>query len=307
MPRRDTLSANLNLGNYSLRLISPMQQTTVLQALHRARGEIGDTDARMLLQHVLDVSQAHLIAHADQELNPEQARHFHLLVVRRLHGEPVAYLMGKREFYSLDFKVTRAVLIPRPETELLVDLALERIPANRPCKVLDLGTGSGAIAITIAKHRPLADIIAVDSSAAAIAIAKMNAEHLNVDNVRIVTSDWFHGLAGQRFDIVVSNPPYIAEDDPHLTQGDLRFEPRKALTTGDDGLECIRFIVASASAHLVEGGALLLEHGYDQADVCRQLLSKADFGGVFSRPDLAGIMRVSGGVRGSFSREAVRI
>ena len=282
-----------------------MHQITVLEALHQARREICDTDARMLVQHVLKVNHAHLIAHADQELNPEQARYFQLLVARRFYGEPVAYLIGKREFYSLDFKVTPAVLIPRPETELLVDLALERIPADRPCKVLDLGTGSGAIAITIAKHRPLADIIAVDSSAAAIAIAKMNAEHLNVDNVRIVTSDWFHELAGQRFDIVVSNPPYIAEGDPHLTQGDLRFEPRTALTTGDDGLECIRFIVVSASAHLVEGGALLLEHGFDQADVCRQLLSKADFGGVFSRPDLAGIMRVSGGVRGSFSMEAL--
>lgn len=215
--------------------------------------------------------------------------------------------MGKREFYSLDFKVTSAVLIPRPETELLVDLALERIPADRPCKVLDLGTGSGAIAITIAKHRPLADITAVDSSAAAGAVAKINAEQLNVDNVRIITSDWFDGLAGERFDLIVSNPPYIAEGDPHLTQGDLRFEPRTALTTGDDGLECICFIIASASAHLVEGGALLLEHGYNQADVCRQLLGKADFGGVFSRPDLAGIMRVSGGRRGSFPMEAVRI
>ncbi len=284
-----------------------MQQITVLQALHQARREIGATDARMLLQHVLDVSQAHLIAHADQELNPEQARHFHLLVVRRFHGEPVAYLMGKREFYSLDFKVTPAVLIPRPETELLVDLALERIPADRPSKVLDLGTGSGAIAISIAKYRPLADIIAVDSSAAAIAVAKINAEKLNVNNVRVITSDWFDGLAGEKFDLVVSNPPYIAEGDPHLTQGDLRFEPRTALTTGDDGLECIRFIIASASAYLVEGGALLLEHGYNQADVCRQLLSKADFGGVFSHPDLAGIVRVSGGVRGSFSMEAVRI
>jgi len=284
-----------------------MHQITVLEALHQARREIGDSDARMLVQHVLKVSHAHLIAHADQELNPEQARYFQLLVVRRFHGEPVAYLIGNQEFYSLDFKVTPAVLIPRQETELLVDLALERIPADRPCKVLDLGTGSGAIAITIAKHRPLADIIAVDSSAAAAAVAKMNAKHLNADNVRIITSDWFHELAGQRFDIVVSNPPYIAEDDPHLTQGDLRFEPRKALTTGDDGLECIRFIVASASVHLVEGGALLLEHGYNQADVCRQLLSRADFGKVFSRPDLAGIMRVSGGVRGSFSREAVRI
>ena len=284
-----------------------MQQITVLQALHQARRDIGDIDARILLQNVLDVSHAHLIAHAEQELTPEQAKIFQLLVARRFHGEPVAYLIGKREFYSLDFMVTPAVLVPRPETELLVDLALERIPAGRPCKVLDLGTGSGVLAITIAKHRPLADIIAVDASANAVAIAKINAAQLNAGNVRVITGHWFDGLAGERFDLIVSNPPYIADGDPHLTRGDLRFEPRTALTAGGDGLECIRFIIASASSHLVEGGGLLLEHGYNQADVCRQLLDKADFGEVFSRPDLAGIMRVSGGRRGSFPMEAVRI
>jgi release factor glutamine methyltransferase len=184
---------------------------------------------------------------------------------------------------------------------------LERIPADRPCKVLDLGTGSGVLAITIAKHRPLTDIIAVDASANAVAIAKINATQLNAGNVRVIKGNWFDGLAGERFDLIVSNPPYIADGDPHLTQGDLRFEPRTALTAGGDGLECIRFIIASASSHLVEGGGLLLEHGYNQADVCRQLLDKADFGGVFSRLDLAGIMRVSGGRRGSFPMEAVRI
>ena len=284
-----------------------MHQITVLQALHQARRDIGDTDARILLQNVLDVSHAHLIAHAEQELIPEQARTFQLLVARRFHGEPVAYLISKREFYSLDFIVTPAVLVPRPETELLVDLALERIPADHPCKVLDLGTGSGVLAITIAKHRPLADIIAVDASANVVAIAKINATQLNAGNVRVITGNWFDGLAGERFDLIVSNPPYIADGDSHLTQGDLRFEPRSALTAGGDGLECIRFIIASASSHLVEGGGLLLEHGYNQADVCRQLLDKAGFSGVFSRPDLGGIMRVSGGWRGSFAMEAVRI
>src|SRR6187455_210473 len=144
-----------------------MQQITILQALHQARRDIGDTDARMLLQSVLDASHTHLVAHPEHELTAEQAQSFRLLTARRVHGEPVAYLMGKREFYSLDFNVTPAVLIPRPETELLVDLALERLPPDRPCKVLDLGTGSGAIALTIAKHRPLADIVAVDSSAGA--------------------------------------------------------------------------------------------------------------------------------------------
>lgn len=290
-----------------MRFVFAMQQITILQALHQASRDIGDTDARILLQNVLDVSHAHLIAHAEQELTPEQKRTFGLLVARRCHGEPVAYLLGKREFYSLSFKVTPAVLVPRPETELLVDLALERIPAGHPCKVLDLGTGSGAIAITIAKHRPLADIIAVDSSANAVAIAKINASQLNAGNVRVVTSNWFDKLAGERFDLIVSNPPYIADGDPHLAQDDLRFEPPTALTAGGDGLECIRFIIASASSHLVEGGALLLEHGYNQADACGQLLGKAGFVEVFFHPDLAGIIRVSGGRLERFPVEAVRI
>ena len=290
-----------------MRFIFAMQQLTILQALHQARRDIGDTDARILLQSVLDVSHAHLIAHAGQELTPEQARTFQLLAARRFHGEPVAYLIGKREFYSLDFTVTPAVLIPRPETELLVDLALERVPADRPCKVLDLGTGSGAIAITIAKHRPLADIIAVDSSGDAAAVAKLNAAQLNAGNVRVITGNWFDGLAGERFDLIVSNPPYIADGDPHLAQGDLRFEPRTALTAGGDGLECIRFIIASASSHLVGGGALLLEHGYDQAGACGQLLDQGGFVEVSFHPDLAGIIRVSGGRFGSFPVEAGRI
>ncbi len=273
-----------------------MRHITILQALHRARRDIGDTDARILLQSVLNVSHAHLIAHSDLELTPEQAKTFRLVTVRRAHGEPVAYLVGKREFYGLDFKVTPAVLIPRPETELLVDLALARIPTDRPCKVLDLGTGCGAIAITIAKHRPLADITAVDFSADAVAVAKINAGRLHVSNLRIIEADWFDGLAEERFDLIVSNPPYVADSDPHLTQGDLRFEPRKALTGGGDGLDCIRFIITSTVAHLVAGGMLLLEHGYDQAEACRQLLDKAGFGGVCSRLDLASITRVSGGV-----------
>ena len=274
-----------------------MQQITILQALNQARLDIGDTDARMLLQNVLKVSHAHLISHSDQELTSEQTQYLHQLIARRAQGEPVAYLMGERGFYGLNFKVTPAVLIPRPETELLVDLALERIPLDRPSKVLDLGTGSGAIAIAIAKHRPLADITAVDSSADAVAVAKMNARQLNVNNVRIIEADWFNGLAGKRFDVIVSNPPYVAGSDPHLAQGDLRFEPRTALTTGGGGLDCLRFIITSATGHLVAGGVLLLEHGYDQAEACGQLLDKAGFGSVFSRTDLAGIVRVSGGAR----------
>lgn len=274
-----------------------MLQITISEALHQARRNLGDTDARMLLQHALNVSHAHLIAYPDQELSPEQIQYLGQLTQRRACGEPVAYLTGRREFYSLDFKVTPAVLIPRPETELLVDLALERIPVDRTFKVLDLGTGSGAIALTIAKHRPLVSVIAVDASVEAARIAESNAEQLNVHNVRIMRGDWFEGLGGERFDLIVSNPPYVASTDPHLSQGDLRFEPAMALTDGADGLGCLRTIMGSAPAHLVAGGTLLVEHGYDQAEVCRQLLENAGFGAIICRPDLAGIPRISGGIR----------
>jgi release factor glutamine methyltransferase len=224
-------------------------------------------------------------------------QYFGELTQRRACGEPVAYLTGKREFYSLDFKVTPAVLIPRPETELLVDLALERIPVDRSLKVLDLGTGSGAIALTIARHRPLASIIAVDVSIEAIAVAKSNAEQLDAHNVRIMKGDWYDGLAGERFDLIVSNPPYVASADPHLARGDLRFEPSIALTDGGDGLDCLRSIIGSAPAHLVTGGTLLVEHGYDQAEACRRLMNNAGIGAIICHSDLAGIPRISGGIR----------
>lgn len=274
-----------------------MRQITILDALQQAGRAIGHVDARMLLQHVLNVSHAYLIAHAGQELAVEQAESFQLLAMRRTQGEPIAYLTGEREFYSLAFTVTPAVLIPRPETELLVDLALARIPLGLPCNVLDLGTGSGAVALTIAKHRPHASVTAVDLSADALAVAKANAARLNVSNVRMIETDWFDGLADERFDLIVSNPPYIACGDPHLTQGDLRFEPRMALIAEGGGLDCIRAIIASAPAYLIAGGALLLEHAYDQGNACAQLLGEAGLGDLFSHPDLAGIARVSGGVR----------
>jgi release factor glutamine methyltransferase len=276
---------------------------TVLEALNHSQGAIDKTDARMLLQHALNLSHAFLIAHPDQQLSAEQAQHFAELLERRSQGEPVAYLIGEREFYSLDFTVTPAVLIPRPETELLVDLALERIPLDGPVTILDLGTGSGAIALTIAKHRPLARIVAVDASSDALAVARWNAEKLNVHNVRILQGDWFHGLEGERFDLIVSNPPYVATGDSHLYEGDLRFEPSIALTDGDDGFGCLSAIIGSALAHLKGGGMLMVEHGYDQALMCGQLLKDAGFGNIFSCPDLAGIMRVSGGAAGHFQLE----
>lgn len=276
------------------------QHITIANVLSQARNFIPYHDVRILLQSVLKVNHAYLIAHPEQSLIPTQIQTFQLLVTRRVSGEPIAYILGEREFYSLKFKVNPSVLIPRPETELLVDLALEKISSDIPCKVLDLGTGSGAIAITIAKLRLLANVTAVDSSVDAIAIAKKNAKYLNVSNVHVIKSDWFEGLAGERFDLVISNPPYVIFDDPHLSQGDLRFEPQLALAAGLDGMDCIRLIISSAASHLNVGGWLLIEHGYNQAKMSRQLLKKAGFSNIFSRSDLAGIMRVSCGRYGNF-------
>jgi release factor glutamine methyltransferase len=273
-----------------------IHQITVRAALCQAGRRIGDVDARVLMQQVLDANHAYLIVHSDQVLATGQVTKFRQFVERRAAGEPVAYITGKREFYGMAFEVTPSVLIPRPETELLVDLALERIPASRAARILDLGTGSGAVAIAIAKHRRLAHVTAVDISPDAAAIARANMRRHEVDNLSIVEGDWFGGVAGEIFDLIVANPPYVARADPHLSQGDLRFEPPIALSGGEDGLDCLRQIIAAASAHLVEGGSLLVEHGYDQAEICRELLGIAGYGSVFSHPDLAGIMRVSGGI-----------
>ena len=281
-----------------------IQRSTITQALHQSYSKIASIDARMLLQSVLNVNHAHLIAHPDQVLTPDQEQEFSALTSRRVNGEPIAYLVGEREFYSLRFEVTPAVLIPRPETELLVDQALERIPMLQSCKVLDLGTGSGAVAIAIAKHRPLASTTAVDFSDDALIVARVNAKYHDATNVCIVAGDWYTGVAGEEFDLIVSNPPYVADGDPHLGQGDLRFEPLTALVAGSDGLDCVRRIIDSATDHLTPGGWLLLEHGYDQSEACCQLLKGAGFGEVFSCSDLAGVMRVSGGKRGGLSAQS---
>lgn len=272
-----------------------MQPETITQAFTSACRAIDRVDARLLLQHVLGVDHAFLLTYPDRILTSQQTSEFSGLVRRRIEGIPVAYLIGKQGFYDLTFKVTEAVLIPRPETELLVELALERIPVGQPCRILDLGTGSGAIAITIAKHRPQSQVTAVDLSSDAIAVARWNTGNLEVNSVRLITGSWFGELSGERFDLIVSNPPYVAENDPHLQQGDLRFEPQMALSADDNGLSCISHIINKAPDHLVNDGWLLLEHGYDQAAACRQLLQERDFSNICSHPDLAGIMRVSGG------------
>ena len=245
---------------------------------------------------MLGVGDAHLIAHSGQVLSEAQSERLAALAARRSAGEPVAYIVGAREFFSLEFKVTPAVLIPRPETEALVEFALERIAPRGVQSVLDLGTGSGCIAITIARHRPHARVVAVDRSPAALAIARENVQRHRVTNLEVTASDWFSALAGRKFDLIVANPPYVAASDPHLAQGDLRFEPPGALAAGPDGLDCVRLIIAAAPQYLSGGGWLAFEHGYDQAVRCRELLATAGFKEVFSRADLAGIERVSGGL-----------
>jgi release factor glutamine methyltransferase len=264
-----------------------------LDELLRLAG-IAAVDARALMRAALGVDDAYLIAHPGEALTDRQRERYLAWVERRRAGEPVAYLTGVREFYSLDFKVTPAVLIPRPETELLVGTALERIPPEAPYRVLELATGCGCVAVAIALHRPRARVTATDVSRGALVIARENAARHGA-GVEFVESDWLAAVAGRRFDLIVANPPYVAEHDPCLAEGDLRFEPRVALAAGADGLACIRLIVAQACAHLDPGGSLLLEHGHDQATRCRALLEQAGYRDVVSRRDLAGIERVTGG------------
>jgi len=269
---------------------------TISNALNWAGQRVESIDARILLQYVLQVNHAFLLTHSSDLLPVVLAKKFCSLVLLRAEGSPVAYLTGEREFYDLVFKVTPTVLIPRPETELLVDLALDAITEDRFCKILDLGTGSGAIAITIAKHRPQSNVVAVELSAEAVSIAQWNAYNLGVENVHIIQGSWFEQLcAAEKFDLIVSNPPYVAENDPHLHQGDLRYEPALALSTGDNGLSCIRHIIAHAPAYLIDGGRLLLEHGYDQSEICGHLLKMTGFENIEVHKDLAGIARVCDG------------
>ena len=269
---------------------------TVAEALARAHGRDERIDLRVLLGHVLERPLAWLLTHQESVL-PEEARaRYEALCSRRIAGEPVAYLVGEREFHGLSFEVGAAVLIPRPDTELLVDCALERLPPGRPADVADLGTGSGAIAVTLACRRPQLHVVATDTSEAALDIAQRNALRLGAaGRISFRRGDWCEALAGERYALIVSNPPYIAAGDPHLEQGDLRFEPPDALIGGADGLRDLAAIVAAAPRHLQPGGTLLLEHGYDQAEAVRARMEASGFVEVHSRRDLAGIERVTCG------------
>ena len=249
---------------------------------------------RILLCEATGLSRVQLITQGDRALTPDEAQRLDTLVARRLRGEPIAYIVGRREFFGLDFRVGPAVLIPRPDTELIVELALDRLPQG-PARLLDMGTGSGAIAVAVAHTRPDAEVTALDVSPDALAVAQANAA-ANGARVRFLESSWFDALAAaESFAVIASNPPYIAAGDDHLSQGDLRFEPVGALTDHADGLSALRIIIAGSPRHLVPDGWLLLEHGYDQAAAVRDLLLDAGYTDVQSWQDLAGIERVSGG------------
>jgi len=275
-------------------MISELDRPIILQTfLHDPR--LPRLEARMLLEHVLQKPRAWMLAHDTDPIESWQAQQYQALATRRLAGEPMAYLVGHREFMGRDFAVTPDVLIPRPETELLVETALAWLADRPEAAVLDLGTGSGVIAVSIALGAPQASVTATDASAAALQVAVRNAARLGA-RVDFAQGSWYDALpARARYDLIVSNPPYIARNDEHLGRGDLRFEPRNALTDGADGLRDLAAIIAGAAARLRPGGALWLEHGWDQAAAVRQLLAGAGFGQVTSCRDLSGIERISGG------------
>ncbi|MCH8622889.1 peptide chain release factor N(5)-glutamine methyltransferase [Undibacterium sp. TS12] len=251
-------------------------------------------DTRLLMMHGLGLTRIQLITRSDQALDSVQVQVLAELFQRRINGEPLAYIVQEREFFGLSFYVTPDVLIPRPDTELLVELALEYAPSAS--SLLDLGTGSGAIAVSLAHQRPDLTVCALDISTAALAVAQENANrHLPANGMELLQSDWYAAVTGRRFQTIVSNPPYIVKDDHHLSQGDLRFEPLNALTDHGDGLSAYRRLIDDAHLHLEKQGWILLEHGYDQAEAVRELLTAAGFGQVQSWRDLAGIERVTGG------------
>ena len=269
---------------------------TIIASLLRA-AELPDSptarlDAELLLAAALGKSRSYLHTWPEKIVSSEHALTFSDYLQRRRGGEPVAYILGQQGFWKLDLEVAPHTLIPRPETEMLVEASLELLPAS-PAKVLDLGTGSGAIALALASERPAWHVTAVDRVLEAVALAERNRQRLGLNNATVLNSHWFSALEGQRFDLIISNPPYIAAGDVHLDEGDVRFEPESALVAGADGLDDIREIVAAAPHHLNAGGWLMLEHGYDQAPAVRDLLQGAGFVEVESRKDLGTHERIT--------------
>lgn len=278
--------------------------TTIQQTLQAATQQLAaqhDTanlDAELLLAHVLHKSRAWLYTWPEHKLNAQQRELFNQLVQRRAQGEPVAHLIGQQAFWSITLQVTADTLIPRPETELLVEKALEQIPQDATWRIADLGTGSGAIALALAKERPACQVFASDSSMAALKVAQENARLNQIENVAFQHGDWLAALADDaRFDMIVSNPPYIKNDDPHLQQGDVRYEPPGALQAGAEGLDDLQRIITDALPHLKPGGWLLLEHGYDQEKAVLRLLQQAGYEQIEDYPDLAGQPRIAKGLK----------
>lgn len=271
--------------------------TCISEALANASALISGAEARLLMRHVLGRSHAWLLAHDDEAMTTDEMTRYAELLAHRSEGMPVAYLLGSREFYGRTFAVTREVLIPRPESELLVDLGIAKLRGRVAPAILDLGAGSGCLAVTLALEIPTGKVIAADLLPAAVALARHNAERLGAA-LKVIESDWFSAVSPGDFDLIVANPPYIAAHDPHLGQGDLRFEPPLALSSGPDGLAAIRTIIRQAPGYLAPGGWLFIEHGYDQAVALVALLQQAGFSDIEQHPDLAGILRVSGGRMG---------
>jgi len=287
----DHLSAS-GAAEQLLRADSSALASALHISLPEARREV-----QMLLTRAGQVDAASLLAYPERAAQARSTAAYAQTLARRLSGEPMAYVLGEREFYGLVFEISPVVLIPRPETELLVELALERLTAQSAATVLDLGTGSGCIAVALAKLRPAARIIATDVSPGALDVARCNARRHGVTNIAFRVGSWFEAVAGERFDLILSNPPYVARGDAHLVQGDLRFEPTVALTAGPDGFEAMHAIVSGAPQHLTPGGSLLVEHGYGQGEAVAQLLRSAGLVDVIARNDLAGIARTAAGRR----------
>jgi release factor glutamine methyltransferase len=270
---------------------------TLIEMIRDAQSRLSDLDTarldtEILMCHAMGINRSEIYTRTDNPVSVSDRQRFNRLIDKRTSHYPVAYLTGRREFWSREFFVNEHTLIPRPETEHLVEAALGLIPDDRPCNILDLGTGCGAIAITIASERPDCNLIATDHCQHALAVAKINASHHHTDNVIFIRCNWLTGFA-QTVDFILSNPPYIKHNDPHLKTGEIQHEPQQALVAGDDGLDCIRKIICQAPGYLAENGWLLLEHGFEQGQQVRGLLETAGFNQVATRQDYAGLDRIS--------------
>ncbi len=273
----------------------------IQQALKQASQDLSESspsatlDAQVLLTHVLQCNTAHLAAWPEKDLTEEQESHYQQLIQQRRQGLPVAHLTGQREFWSLDFSVNSSTLIPRPETETLIEFILTNFSDRENLKLLDIGTGTGAIAITIAIEKPNWQIFASDVSEEALKLARQNSDNHQTDNITFIHSDWFSNIAPNDFDIIVSNPPYIAADDPHLLQGDVRFEPESALISGTTGMDDIEHLCLHAKNHLTNDGWLIIEHGYNQKQQVADCLAKNGFTEINQKQDLSGHTRMTAG------------